>query len=76
MDSEVFERFFDIIRCPCGAILTSPRSRRLRIGQRCKWKRDGRPTRKRTKTLGTGMPIDDVPFTVTGGKTWVQMKLE
>jgi len=64
------------VRCEmCGQVLTSPRSKRLGIGQRCKWKRDGRPTRKRTKTLGTGMPIDDVDFIVTGGKQWVQVKL-
>jgi len=62
------------VRCEmCGFVLTSPRSKRLGIGQRCKWKRDGRPTRKRG--AGQGMPIDDVDFTVTGGKTWVQMKL-
>jgi len=57
----------------CGHVLTSPRSKRLGIGQRCKWKRDGRPTRKRTS--GQGIPIDDIEFIVTGGKEWVQMKL-
>ena len=64
-----------MIRCSvCGGRLTSPRSIRLGIGQRCKWKRDGRPTRKRTSTL-VGMPIDDVDFTIIGGKEWVQVKL-
>lgn len=58
----------------CGSPLTSPRSRRLGIGQRCKWKRDGRPVRKRG--AGQGMPIDDVPFTVTGAKYYVQVKLD
>ena len=63
------------VRCEmCGSVLTSPRSRRLGIGQRCKWKRDGRPTRKRSDAQGT--PIDDVPFTTTGDKEWVQMRLE
>lgn len=63
------------VRCSvCGAILTSPRSKRLGIGQRCKWKRDGRPTRKRTSTVGQGMPIDDVDFTESGGK-YYQRKL-
>ena len=65
------------IRCSdCNGILTSPRSRRLGIGQRCKWKRDGRPTRKRTSTVGQGMPIGDVPFSTVGSGTWVQVKLE
>ena len=58
----------------CGQPLTSPRSIRLGIGQRCKWKRDGRPTRKRTTTQGQGMPIDDVDFTESGG-THYQRKL-
>lgn len=56
----------------CGQPLTSPRSVRLGIGQRCKWKRDGRPQRKRTR--GQGMPIDDVPFSESGGKHY-QRKL-
>jgi len=56
--------------CMCGGILTSPRSIRLGIGQRCKWKRDGRPTRKRTRTSGQGMPISDVKFTLGGNKTY------
>lgn len=65
------------VRCEmCGHVLTSPRSKRLGIGQRCKWKRDGRPTRKRTKTLGTGMPIDDVPFILSGGKHYVQLRID
>lgn len=63
------------VRCSmCGEVLTSPRSVRLGIGQRCKWKRDGRPTRKRTTTQGQGMPIDDVNFSVSGGKHY-QRKL-
>jgi hypothetical protein len=61
----------------CGQELTSPRSKRLGIGQRCKWKRDGRPTRKRTKTLGTGPPIDDVPYEITGdGRNTIQLRLD
>jgi len=58
----------------CGQPLTSPRSIRLGIGQRCKWERDGKPTRKRTTTQGQGMPIDDVDFTESGGK-YYQRKL-
>jgi hypothetical protein len=70
-------RWWRKVRCEmCGQVLTSPRSKRLGIGQRCKWRRDGRPTRKRTSTLGTGMPIGDVDFKITGGKTWVQTKLQ
>ena len=58
----------------CGHMLTSPRSKRLGIGQRCKWKRDGRPTRKRT--AGQGMPIDDVDWALVGdGRNTVQLKL-
>ncbi len=65
------------VRCSypgCNAILTSPRSVRLGIGQRCKWKRDGRLTRRRTTTQGQGMPINDVDFTKSGG-THYQRKL-
>jgi hypothetical protein len=62
-------------RCSlCGSRLTSPRSIRLGIGQRCKWKRDGKPTRQRTTTQGQGMPIDDVNFTESGGN-YYQRKL-
>ena len=67
------------VRCSypgCNAILTSPRSRRLGIGQRCKWKRDGRPTRKRTSTLGQGVPIDDVDFTESGGEYYQRILYE
>ena len=59
----------------CGGILTSPRSIRLGIGQRCKWKRDGRPTRKRTKTQW-GVPIEDCKFVTVGTKTYVQTRFE
>ena len=59
----------------CGGLLTSPRSIRLGIGQRCKWKRDGRPTRKRSSNVSQGMPISDVKFIVSGGKEYVQLKL-
>ena len=58
----------------CGHILTSPRSIRLGIGQRCKWRRDGRPTRTRSSRVSQGMPIDDVDFTESGGKLY-QRKL-
>jgi hypothetical protein len=60
----------------CGSRLTSPRSRRLGIGQRCKWKRDGRPTRKRP-TDGQGPPIDDVAWEIIGdGRNTVQLRLD
>ena len=64
-------------RCSvCGRRLTSPRSIRLGIGQRCKWERDGRPTRKRTSTVGQGMPIDDVDFTESGGEYYQRILYE
>ncbi len=59
----------------CGELLTSPRSRRLGIGQRCKWKRDGRPVRKRSSNVSQGMPISDVPFKYQGSREYRQMKL-
>ena len=63
------------VRCSmCGELLTSPRSIRLGIGQRCKWKRDGRPTRRRSTKVSQGMPIDDVDFSESGGK-YYQRKL-
>ena len=63
------------VRCSmCGELLTSPRSVRLGIGQRCKWKRDGRPTRRRSTKVSQGMPIDDVDFSESGGK-YYQRKL-
>ena len=62
-------------RCSrCGSRLTSPRSIRLGIGQRCKWERDGKPTRTRTSTIGQGSPISDVNFTESGGE-YYQRKL-
>jgi len=63
------------VRCSmCGGVLTSPRSIRLGIGQRCKWKRDGRSTRRRSTRVSQGMPIDDENFTESGGK-YYQRKL-
>ena len=65
------------VRCSyCNQILTSPRSIRLGIGQRCKWKRDGIGTRGRTSTVGQGMPIDDVNFTESGGKHYQRILYE
>jgi len=57
----------------CGQPLTSPRSIRLGIWQRCLWATQGK-TRKRTTTQGQGMPIDDVAFTESGGR-YYQRKL-
>ena len=72
IDSEVFERFFHIIRCEtCGAILTSPRSRRYGKGQRCRWATEGF-MRKRSTHVNQGMPIDDVAYTISGGKGYVR----
>jgi len=66
----------ELVYCSsCGGLLTSPRSIRLGIGQRCKWRRDGRPTRKRSSNVSQGMPISDVKFIVSGGKEYVQLKL-
>lgn len=65
----------EILCSVCGASLTSPRSRRLEIGQRCKWERDGRPKRKRSTNVSQGMPISDVPFTVSGNKEYQQMRI-
>ena len=65
------------IRCSmCGGRLTSPRSIRLGMGQRCYRRVRGLdwPLRKRTSTVGQGMPIDDVDFTESGGE-YYQMKL-
>ena len=59
----------------CGVPLESPRSRRLRIGQRCKWKRDGRPKRKRSSNVSQGMPISDVPYKYSGNEKYQQMKI-
>ena len=57
----------------CGQLLTSPRSIRYGKGQRCRWETEGK-VRKRTSTVGQGMPIDDVPYTESGGKQY-QRKL-
>jgi len=57
----------------CGQPLTSPRSIRLGIGQRCRWATEGK-VRKRTTTPGQGMPIDDVNFSESGGR-YYQRKL-
>ena len=63
------------VRCSvCNGELTSPRSIRLGIGQRCKWRRDGRPTRTRSSRVSQDMPIDDVDFTESGGR-YYQRKL-
>lgn len=59
----------------CGAELKSPRSVRLKCGQRCKWKRDGRPKRKRSSRVSAGMPISDVPFIISGNKQYQQMRI-
>lgn len=59
----------------CDTPLTSPRSRRLGIGQRCKWKRDGRPKRTRTSRGSQGMPIGDEPFVYSGNEKYQQMKI-
>ena len=53
----------------CGRPLTSKRSIRQGIGIRCKWARDGL-TRKRTTTQGQGMPIDDIPFDLSGNNSY------
>jgi hypothetical protein len=65
----------EILCSVCGASLTSPRSRRYGKGQRCRWKTEGGPKRKRSARVNTGMPIGDVLFTVSGNKEYVQLKI-
>lgn len=53
----------------CGEILTSPRSIRLGIGQRCKWAEDEENgTRIRRNTEITKSVKDEVPFKESGGR--------
>jgi len=56
----------------CGQPLTSPRARRKGIGQRCGRAERGLPPLSWKKKNA----IDSVPFTVSGGKGYVQLKLE
>ena len=55
----------------CGKPLTSPRSRKKGIGQRCWRKERGLPP----LTWKPKNPIDSVPYTVTGSKDYVQLTL-
>ena len=57
----------------CGQVMTSKRSIKRGYGQRCGWKKYGR--RKRSSNVSQGMPISDVPFTVSGTKEYVQLTL-
>ena len=54
----------------CGNILTSPRSIRWGEGQRCRWKRLGPNRPRRKRGAGQGVPISDVPFAESGGKSY------
>lgn len=45
----------------CGEVLTSPRSIRFGMGQRCRWANFGRPQRKRSHLMKS-------PWVVSGGK--------
>lgn len=58
----------EVICRRCGGVLTSPRSRRLGIGQRCKWEEDEENgTRVYRKRRGPHMK-EDVPFNPIGAK--------
>ena len=59
----------------CGELLTSTRSIRYGKGQRCRWKTEGK-VRRRTSTVGQGMPISDVEFTESGGKGYQRKQYE
>jgi hypothetical protein len=65
----------EILCSVCGQSLTSPRSRKYGKGQRCRWKTEGRPKRKRSARVSQGMPISDVPFITSGNKEYVQLKI-
>jgi len=68
------KRITTIHRCSiCGGVLTSKRSIKRGYGQRCGWKKYGR--RKRSSAVSQGSPISDVPFTTSGTKDYVQMKI-
>jgi len=64
------------IRCSmCGEVLTSPRSKRLGIGQRCKWKLEEiAGTRVYRTNKGPHMK-EDVPFVESGTKEYQQTTL-
>ena len=58
----------------CGSPLTSWRSINHKsgpVGQRCFAEEQGRPMRQWKKSV-----IDEVPFTVTGNKEYVQMRID
>ncbi len=60
----------------CGAILTSPRSIKVGMGQRCYRKHRGLPWPLRERTLGTGVPIDDAKFSESGGLGYRRKKYD
>ena len=57
----------------CGQVMKSKRSIKRGYGQRCGWRVYGR--RKRSSNVSQGMPISDVDFKYSGGKTYQQMKI-
>ena len=73
--SKIPEQEHQAVFCSvCGGLLTSKRSIRLGMGQRCYRAIRGLdwPLRK----AGHGPPIDDVPFTESGGKHYQRKQYE
>jgi len=60
----------------CGAILTSPRSIKVGMGQRCYRKHRGLTWPLRKRTAGTGVPIDDAKFSESGGVEYRRKKYQ
>ena len=69
----------EVVTCRrCGEVLTSPRSIRLGIGQRCKWAEDEENgTRVRRNSTTNAHLKDNVPWHISGDwrKGVYQMKL-
>ncbi len=60
----------------CGEILTSARSIRRGMGQRCYRKHRGLPWPLRKRTAGTGIPISDERFSESGGTGYRRKKYD
>ena len=60
----------------CGAILTSERSIKVGMGQRCYRKHRGLPWPLRKRTAGTGVPLSDEPFVESGGVGYRRKKYD
>ena len=66
------------VRCKvCNGVLTSKRSIKLGMGQRCYRRVRGLDWPLRPRTSGTGPPIDDVDWEITGdGRNTIQLRLD